>query len=77
MPYAEGHTYYDADSHVMEIDDGLPQYADPDGRVNWDSLMDQQRFYLERGYLRSPEMLDLVRWGEDAPRQAALQALGQ
>ena len=29
MPYAEGRTYYDADSHVMEIDDWLPQYADP------------------------------------------------
>ena len=32
MPYAEGRTYYDADSHVMEIDDWLPQYADPDVR---------------------------------------------
>src|SRR4051794_30436727 len=29
MPYAEGRTFYDADSHVMEIDDWLPQYADP------------------------------------------------
>jgi predicted TIM-barrel fold metal-dependent hydrolase len=32
MPYAEGRTFYDADSHVMEIDDWLPQYADPDVR---------------------------------------------
>src|SRR5687768_4238680 len=29
MPYAEGRTFYDADSHVMEIDDWLPAYADP------------------------------------------------
>ena len=54
----------------------LPQYADPEARVNWDSLMTQQRFYLDRGYLRSTELLDLVRWGEDGPRQAALLALG-
>src|SRR5258705_1738981 len=32
MPYADGRTYYDADSHVMEIDDWLPQYADADVR---------------------------------------------
>jgi len=32
MPYAEGRTYYDADSHVMEINDWLPRYADPDVR---------------------------------------------
>ena len=32
MPYAEGRTFYDADSHVMEIDDWLPKYADPDVR---------------------------------------------
>jgi len=29
MPYAEGRTYYDADSHLMETSDWLVQYADP------------------------------------------------
>jgi predicted TIM-barrel fold metal-dependent hydrolase len=29
MPYAQGRTYYDADSHIMELQDWLPQYADP------------------------------------------------
>src|SRR5262249_22269925 len=29
MPYAEGRTYYDADSHLMELDDWLAGYADP------------------------------------------------
>lgn len=29
MPYAEGRTYYDADSHLMELGDWLPRYADP------------------------------------------------
>ncbi len=32
MPYAEGRTYYDADSHLMELGDWLAQYADPDVR---------------------------------------------
>ena len=32
MPYAEGRTYYDADSHLMELGDWLVQYADPDVR---------------------------------------------
>jgi predicted TIM-barrel fold metal-dependent hydrolase len=29
MPYAEGRTYYDADSHVMELPEWLPAYAEP------------------------------------------------
>ena len=29
MPYAEGRTFYDADSHLMELNDWLIQYADP------------------------------------------------
>jgi predicted TIM-barrel fold metal-dependent hydrolase len=29
MPYATGRTYYDADSHVMELPDWLSSYADP------------------------------------------------
>ena len=29
MAYAEGRTYYDADSHIMELPDFLRQFADP------------------------------------------------
>lgn len=29
MPYAHGRTFYDADSHLMELSDWLVQYADP------------------------------------------------
>lgn len=29
MPYASGRTYYDADSHLMELSDWLVEYADP------------------------------------------------
>src|SRR5262245_14094370 len=32
MPYAEGRTYYDADSHLMELGGWLATYADPDLR---------------------------------------------
>jgi uncharacterized protein len=32
MPYAEGRTFYDADSHLMETSDWLVSYADPDIR---------------------------------------------
>jgi predicted TIM-barrel fold metal-dependent hydrolase len=32
MAYAEGRTYYDADSHLMELSDWLESYADPDVR---------------------------------------------
>jgi NitT/TauT family transport system substrate-binding protein len=55
----------------------LPEYADPEARVNWDSIMDQQRFYLERGYLNYGEPLDILRFAEDGPRQAAIRALSR
>jgi uncharacterized protein len=29
MPYAEGRVFHDADSHVMELPDWLPSYAEP------------------------------------------------
>jgi NitT/TauT family transport system substrate-binding protein len=53
----------------------LPQYNDPELRVNVPSLMDQQRFYLERGYLRFTEPLDLNLYVDDGPRTAALRTL--
>ncbi len=51
-------------------------YWDPEGRVNWDSLMDQQRFYMSRGSITYAEPMDLQRvLSEDGPRQAALASL--
>ena len=32
MPYAEGRTFYDADSHIMELPDFLRDFADPSVR---------------------------------------------
>jgi uncharacterized protein len=32
MPYLEGRTFYDADSHLMELNGWLPKYADPNIR---------------------------------------------
>ena len=33
MAYAEGRTFRDADSHIMELGDWLEGYADPDVRA--------------------------------------------
>jgi len=55
----------------------IPQYADPEGRINWESLMDQQRFYMARGYTNYSDPIDLVQYNDDGPRQAAIQALGR
>jgi NitT/TauT family transport system substrate-binding protein len=53
----------------------LPHW-DSDGRVNWDSLADQQRFYIARGSATYREPMDLVQiLSEDGPRQAALASL--
>ncbi len=38
MPYAEGRTYHDADSHVMETPDWLLAYADPEIRPRMEPL---------------------------------------
>ncbi|HZR99937.1 MAG TPA: ABC transporter substrate-binding protein [Chloroflexota bacterium] len=54
----------------------LPQYNDPEMRINLASLMDQQRFYMDRGYLHFTEPLDLNQFIDDGPRTAALRALG-
>jgi len=55
----------------------LPEYADPEGRINWESLMDQQRFYMDRGYTNYTQPIDLTRLNDDGPRQAALQSLSR
>jgi len=55
----------------------LPEYADPEGRINWDSLMDQQRFYMDRGYTNYTQPIDLTSLNDDGPRQAALQSLSR
>jgi NitT/TauT family transport system substrate-binding protein len=55
----------------------LPEYADPEGRINWDSLMDQQRFYMDRGYTNYTQPIELTRLNDDGPRQAALQSLSR
>jgi predicted TIM-barrel fold metal-dependent hydrolase len=41
MPYAEGRTFHDADSHVMELPEWLPSYAEPQyrGRIPPFSLL--------------------------------------
>ncbi|HEV7761290.1 MAG TPA: amidohydrolase family protein [Acidimicrobiales bacterium] len=38
MPYAEGRTFYDADSHIMELDDWLKSYVEPELRDRFGGL---------------------------------------
>ncbi len=70
----ERHTRVPADI----VQQASPPYWDPDGRVNWDSLMDQQRFYLSRGSATYGQPMDLLqRLSEDGPRLAALATLNR
>jgi predicted TIM-barrel fold metal-dependent hydrolase len=69
MPYAEGRTFYDADSHVMEIDDWLPRYADPGVRDRIRPL------YLGgAGKLADRAVRDAAARRGDAEAAAALEA---
>jgi predicted TIM-barrel fold metal-dependent hydrolase len=38
MPYADGRVFYDADSHIMELDDWLRSYVDPELRDRFGGL---------------------------------------
>ena len=60
MPYAEGRTFLDADSHLMELPEWLPSYAEPAfrGRIKPYSLgstgtNDRVRTMIERGTRRA------------------------
>ena len=69
MPYATGRTYYDADSHVMELPEWLPSYADPAFRdrirpysIGGTGTVDTASRMIERGRRRA---------GDPADREAA------
>jgi len=60
MPYAEGRIYFDADSHMMELPEWLPSFAEPAfrDRINPFSLgstgtNDRVRAMIERGKRRA------------------------
>jgi predicted TIM-barrel fold metal-dependent hydrolase len=60
MPYAEGRTFHDADSHVMELPEWLPSYAEPKyrGRIPSFSLLStgsgaRAQAMIARGKLRA------------------------
>jgi predicted TIM-barrel fold metal-dependent hydrolase len=60
MPYAEGRTYFDADSHVMETPEWLGAYADPAFRdrirpfsLGSTGTSDRVRAMIERGKSRA------------------------
>jgi NitT/TauT family transport system substrate-binding protein len=49
-------------------------HANPDGRVMIDSLMDQQDFYIRRGYLKKKSPVEAI--VDEGPVERALQKLG-
>ncbi len=60
MPYAEGRTFFDADSHLMELPEWLPSYADPAFReritpysLGSTGTNDRVRAMIERGTRRA------------------------
>jgi len=69
MTYAQGRTYYDADSHIMELGDWLVEYADPDVRDRIRPL------YLgAAGKLADDAMRDAEARSLDPAAAAALEA---
>ncbi len=65
MPYAEGRPYHDADSHLMELPEWLPSYADPAyrGRIPPFSLLstgsrDRVEQMIERGRKRAGSLAE-------------------
>ncbi len=71
MPYAEGRTHYDADSHIMELPDFLREFADPAQR-------DRIPLITGAGGGRSSKGIDeaATRRALPAERVAELVALG-
>ncbi|HZR99591.1 MAG TPA: ABC transporter substrate-binding protein [Chloroflexota bacterium] len=58
------------------IEESIAPYWDPDGRVNRDDLMAQQRFYQERGHLQYTDLLPIEALLDESWLDAALRTLG-
>lgn len=51
-------------------------YFDPSGKPNVDSIMEQQRFHLQRGSLKYTELLDIRQYLDDSFVEYAARQLG-
>jgi len=58
------------------IEEAIAPYWDPDGRVNRDDLMAQQRFYQERGHLQYTDLLPIEALLDESWLDAAIRTLG-
>ena len=74
MPYAEGRTFYDADSHIMELPNFLKDFADPAVRDRLPNLsfsgggrtLQGIEAAIERGGAQAPERVDeMIALGSD------------
>ena len=72
MPYAEGRTYFDADSHIMETPDWLASYADPRIRPRLRSLEPRLKMHRPKHLpLERSSTIDDVRQHLDDPEALA------
>lgn len=65
MPYAHGRTFFDADSHMMELPDWLPSFAEPAFRdrikpfsLGSTGTNDRVRAMIERGKRRAGDLTE-------------------
>ena len=58
------------------IEESITPYWDPDGRLNRDDLLEQQRFYQERGHLQYRDLLSMDALVDESWIEAALRELG-
>ncbi len=71
MPYAEGRTFYDADSHIMELPDHLRDHADPGLRELLPQILVTREGRVARG------IQEVLERGAHSPeRVAEMLALG-
>ncbi|HXJ32915.1 MAG TPA: amidohydrolase family protein [Candidatus Eisenbacteria bacterium] len=83
MPYAEGRSYYDADSHLMETPEWLPAYADPPFRdrirpfsLGGTGLPEQAQRMIDRGRRRAGDPAERERHEAELMTRKSWDAYG-
>ena len=57
MPYVENRVVHDADSHLMEMPDGLDSYFEADMRAAYDALPKLQKNPRDAGWVKKARAL--------------------
>ena len=59
------------------VRDSFPPFIHPNGRLNVDNLMEQQRFLMGRGYLKYTDLIDINKMIDYSFVESALKVLGE